>query len=89
MSKLRNLFESPVLRGEVTIFPRKKKIGNKFYQLYFIKKRDGEFIGKKMGYDTKEEAVRALLSMKDKNFMRKNSMKQKKRVDSYIKTHKL
>lgn len=89
MPKLKNLFKNPIMKEEVTVIPKRKKVGDKFYQLYFIKKKDGEFIGKQMGYDTKEEAVRDLLTMKDPSFMKKNTMKQKERVDRYIETHKL
>lgn len=89
MMKLRHLFEDPVLLNEVTVIPRRKKVGNKFYNLFFIRKKDGEIIGRKMGYDTKEEAVRDLLSLKDRSFMRRTTVKQQESVDRYIKRNKL
>jgi len=89
MIKLRELFESSVLKGEVTVIQKRKKIGDKFYKLYFIRKKSGDVIGRQLGYDYKEEAVRDLLTMKDPSFMKKNSVKQKELIDKYIEKNKL
>lgn len=89
MIKLRYLFEDPVLKSEVTVIQKRKKIGNQFYKLFYIRKKDGEIIGRQLGYDSKEEAVRDLLSMKDRTFMKKNTVKQKEQVDRFIEKNKL
>lgn len=89
MIKFRYLLEDPVLKGEVTVVQKRKKVGNQFYKLFFIRKKDGEMLGRQLGYDTKEEAVRDLLSMKDKTFMKKNTVKQKEKVDNFIEKNKL
>lgn len=89
MIKLRNLFEDPILKGKVRIVHRRKKIENKFHWFYYIEKADGEVIGRVLGYDNKEQAVRDLLSMKDKNFLKKNTVKQKELIDRYIEKNKL
>lgn len=89
MPTIRNLFENSIMKEEVFVVQKRKKIGDKFYNLYFIKKKDGSFIGRPMGYDTKEGAVRDLLSIKDPSFMKKNTVLQKKSIDRYIETHKL
>lgn len=89
MIKLRNIFEDPVLRGKVRIVQRRKKIENKFHRFYFIEKADGEVIGRSFGYDTKEEAVRDLLVMKDRKFMSKTTVRQKEQIDKFIERNKL
>jgi len=89
MIKLKHLFEDPVLLNEVTVTQRRKKIGNKFYNLFFIRKKDGELLGRELGYDSKEEAVRDLLSIKSPAFMRRSTIKQKESIDRYIKKNKL
>ena len=87
--KVRDIFEDKVLREEYKISYDRKKIGGEFRKKYFIRKPDGESIGRRLGYDVKEEAVKDLLIQKDKKFLSLIPLKQKEKVDRYIKRHKM
>jgi uncharacterized protein YegP (UPF0339 family) len=87
--KLKDIFEDRLLKEDFRISQERKKIGGEFRKKYYIKKNNGEVIGKQLGYQTKEEAVKDLLAQKDKNFFSLTPAKQREKVDRYIKRHKL
>lgn len=87
--KVKEIFEDKILREEYKISHDRKKIGGEFRKKFFIRKPDGSTIGRKLGYDNKEEAVKDLLIQKDKNFLSKSPVKQKEKIDRYIKQHKM
>lgn len=87
--KVKDIFEDKLLREEYRISQQRKKIGGEFRKKFFIKKADGEVIGKNLGYDEKQEAVKDLLAQKDKNFFSLSPAKQQEKIDRYIKKHKL
>lgn len=87
--KMRDIFEDKILKEDYKIKQKKKKIGGEFRKKYYIMKPNGEVIGRKLGYSNKEEAVKDLMAQKDKNFFSLSTMKQKEKIDRYIKRHKL
>ena len=73
---------------------------NKLKLFEYIEKRDGNFfvvshktgktIGKKVGYKSKNKAIRALLGMKSKGgFYNLSRWQQFKRIRSYKKKHRV
>lgn len=87
--RLKDIFEDKLITEEYKISQERKKIGGEMRKKFFIKKGKDEYIGRKLGYDDKEEAIKDLLLQKDKNFLSLSPAKQKERVDRYIKRHKL
>lgn len=87
--KLKDIFEDRLLREDYRVSKERKKIGGEFRKKYFIKKNNGDIIGKALGYNTAEEAVKDLLAQKDKNFFSLSPAKQREKVDRYIKRHKI
>lgn len=87
--KVKDIFEDKLLKEEYKISQERKKIGGEMRKKFYIKKADGVIIGKQLGYDDKEEAIKDLLNQKDKNFLSLTPAKQREKVDRYIKRHKL
>lgn len=87
--KIKDLFEDKLLLEEYKISQQRKKIGGEMRKKFFIKDGKGNVIGKELGYDDKEQAVKDLLMQKDKTFLSLSPVKQKERINRYMKRHKL
>jgi hypothetical protein len=88
--KLKDIFEDKILTEEYKILPKRKKtIDGSFEKKFFIMKNKNETLGRKMGYASKEEAIKDLLYLKDNKFRSLSIVKQKEKINRYIKRHKL